>query len=167
MKNRLEDIIEHLKLQPHPEGGFFRETYRSEEVISEDSLNDKYKGTRNCSTCIYFLLTSDNFSAFHRINQDEVWHFYDGAPILLHVISESGAYTKHHIGIDILNGEVPQYIVKGGNWFAAEVLEPDAFCLIGCTVAPGFSFDDFELADQKNLISQFPTHKALIERLTR
>ncbi len=167
MNNSLENLIAELRLKPHPEGGYFKETYRSEEEIPKAELDGKYNGSRNFSTCIYFVLTSDNFSAFHKINQDEIWHFYDGSPLRLHIISETGAYTNQLIGIDLQKGQLPQFVVKGGSWFAAEVELPNAFSFIGCTVAPGFSFDDFTLGARAELINMFPKNKALIERLTR
>lgn len=166
-KTEIEKLVAQLQLQPHPEGGFFRETYRSTEVIPNSQLGSNYDGDRNVSTAIYFLLTSDNFSAFHRINQDEFWHFYTGSPIVLHVIDLAGNHTKTVIGIDLENGQVPQAVVKGGCWFAAHVLEPDNFSLLGCTVAPGFDFRDFILADRKELISAYPQHEELIAAFTR
>ncbi|MEP3209701.1 MAG: cupin domain-containing protein [Maribacter sp.] len=167
MNNSLENLIAELRLKPHPEGGYFRETYRSKEEIPREVLDAKYSGSRNVSTCIYFLLTSYNFSAFHKINQDEIWHFYDGSPIRLHIISEAGVYANQLIGIDIQNGQVPQFVVKGGSWFAAEVAFPNAYSFIGCTVAPGFSFEDFTLGTSAELIHMFPKNKDVIERLTR
>lgn len=167
MKNSLEDLITRLDLKPHPEGGYFKETYRSDGEISKDQLGKAFTGKRNYSTCIYFLLTSENFSAFHKINQDEIWHFYDGAPIQLHIISKNGSYSKHSIGNDIKNGELPQYIVEAGDWFAAEVEDENSFTFLGCTVAPGFDFEDFELASQDQLMRQFPNHSEIIKRLTR
>jgi predicted cupin superfamily sugar epimerase len=166
MNNTIDDLILKLDLKPHPEGGFFRETYRSAGEIDESSLDSQYKGKRNYSTCIYFLLTSDNFSAFHRIKQDEIWHFYDGSPIHLHIISELGIYTDHIIGINFKKGEVPQVVVPGGSWFAAEVINTNAYSLVGCTVSPGFSFDDFELKPRKDLIALFPDKANIISRLT-
>jgi predicted cupin superfamily sugar epimerase len=167
VNNSLENLISQFNLEPHPEGGYFRETYRSKVEIPKGILDGRFNGIRNCSTCIYFLLTSNNFSAFHKINQDEIWHFYDGSPIRLHIISECGVYTNQLIGIDIKNGQLPQFVVEGGSWFAAEVEYPDAFSFVGCTVAPGFSFDDFELGIQNELIKMFPKHKDVIEKLTR
>lgn len=167
MNTTIDHIITTLELKPHPEGGFFRETYRSSGEIHPDSLDTRYTGPRNYATCIYFLLTSKHFSSFHRIHQDEIWHFYAGAPILLHIISESGADTKQMIGTNLQQGEVPQFVVPGGSWFAAEVAEPDSYSLIGCTVSPGFSFEDFELGSQKELVARFPDQEALISRLTR
>ena len=110
--NSINTIIKQLELEPHPEGGYFKETYRSNGLINADSLNGDYQGNRNYSTCIYFLLTSDNFSALHRIKQDEIWHFYEGSTISLYTISPSGAYEKILIGNKL--GQVmvrPQFIV--------------------------------------------------------
>ena len=162
----IDQIIEALDLKPHPEGGYFKETYRSKGQINSDSLHSGYKGSRNYATCIYFLLTSDSFSAFHRIKQDEIWHFYTGSPIRLHTISEQGKHNQQHIGSDFSKGEIPQCIVKGGDWFAAEVIHPDSYTLVGCTVSPGFSFEDFELPSRDTLLDRFPQHQELITRLT-
>ncbi len=165
--NELEEIIEKLDLKPHPEGGYFRETYRSLGEIKSENLDKAYSGDRNFSTCIYFLLTSENLSAFHRIKQDEIWHFYQGSPIKLHTISQTGEHRSYIIGNDILNGETPQLIVNGGDWFAAEVINENDFSLVGCTVSPGFSFEDFELPARKDLVEIFPEHEELITKFTR
>ena len=165
--NRIDEIIKTLKLEPHPEGGYFKETYRSEGFIKEDSLDSAYKGPRNYSTCIYFLLTSGMFSAFHKIHQDEIWHFYEGSPIQLHTLSETGIHTEYLIGCDLSKGHFPQLIVPGNHWFAASVINKDDYALVGCTVSPGFDFNDFELADRKNLIAKFPKHEKLITEFTR
>ncbi|MEQ6123377.1 cupin domain-containing protein [Pseudotenacibaculum sp. MALMAid0570] len=162
-----QNIINKLELQEHPEGGYFKETYRSSGVIPNNVLSTNFKGDRNESTAIYFLLTSEKFSAFHKINQDEAWHFYKGAPLKLHIISKEGNYSFIMIGNDLENGEVPQYVVKGGDWFAAEVLQKDAYTLVGCTVAPGFDFADFVLPKREEMINLFPTHKEIITKLTR
>ncbi len=162
---RLEKIIQKLELQPHPEGGFFRETYRSEGVIKPDTSG--FNGERNFSTCIYFLLTSESFSALHRIPQDEIWHFYDGSPLLLHIITTCGEYTKTTIGRNLEQGEIPQFVVRGGSWFGATVVKKDDFSLVGCTVAPGFDFHDFEMGQRNNLIGRFPDYQEIINNLTR
>lgn len=161
------ELIKKLGLQPHPEGGYFKETYRSSDEIMEASLSSVYSGRRSYSTCIYFLLPSDTFSAFHKIHQDEIWHFYLGSPIQLQVISERGKHREFTIGTDLTKGEAPQLIVPGNHWFAASVLEPNSFALVGCTVAPGFDFADFTLARRGELITKFPKHRKLITRLTR
>ena len=164
--DNIETIIKSLDLKPHPEGGYFKETYRSIGEINKDSLNATYNGPRHYSTCIYFLLTSDTFSAFHRIKQDEIWHFYDGATIKLHTISPEGKHSEYKIGRNFSAGEVPQLVVEGGYWFAAEVLGEDTYALVGCTVSPGFDFSDFELPNRKELISKFPQHQDIVTKLT-
>ncbi|WP_299116425.1 cupin domain-containing protein [uncultured Winogradskyella sp.] len=164
--NSIKSIVTQLDLKPHPEGGYFKETYRSVGSIKAGSLDKSYNGERNYSTCIYFLLTSDNFSALHRIKQDEIWHFYDGSPIRLHIITEAGEHSEHIIGNDLSKGQVPQFVVSGGCWFAAEVVEKDTYSLVGCTVSPGFSFEDFELKSQKELTNIFPHLSNTIAKLT-
>lgn len=166
-KSRLASVILSLNLQPHPEGGYFRETYRSSGVIRSESLGENYTGERNFSTCIYFLLTSEMFSALHRIRQDEIWHFYDGSPIELHCISPDGTYAKTVIGRDIEKGEIPQFVVPGGSWFGARVILENDYSLVGCTVAPGFDFLDFELAVRSDLTLKFPRHTEIINMLSR
>ena len=163
----LEDLIQKLDLQPHPEGGYFKETYRSDELISKDCLPDFFDGERHYCTGIYYLLKSDDFSAFHKVSQDEMWHFYQGDAIELTMISEAGKLTTIHIGNDIINGQVPQFVVPKQYWFAARVLKSNSFALAGCTVSPGFDFKDFVLATRKDLIKKFPQHSAIIETLTR
>ena len=167
MNERIQAIISKLDMQPHPEGGYYKEIYRSEDEISSDFLSERYPGGRNCSTSIYYLLISGSFSAFHKINQDEIWHFYDGAPVAIHIISPFGKYKKQIVGRNLDQEEVPQLVVPGNHWFAAEVTEHDNFSLVGCTVAPGFDFDDFELAKRDELISVFPDHSEIIKMFTR
>ena len=162
----VSDIIKRLELQPHPEGGYFKETYRSKGLINSENLEEAYSGDRNYSTAIYFLLTSDSFSAFHRINQDEVWHFYDGSPIRLYMISPEGELSSQLIGLNLEQGELPQFVVPGGHWFSAEVLNSESYSLVGCTVAPGFSFEDFQMIPRHELIEMFPKHKEIITKMT-
>ena len=164
--NEIEQIIEHLNLQPHPEGGYFKETYRSDSIIDQSQLNSNFSGDRNFSTAIYFLLTSDSFSAFHRIKQDEMWHYYKGSPLELHIISKEGVYSKIKIGNDFEKGEVPQYVVKGGDYFAANVFNKNDYTLVGCTVSPGFDFMDFEMPNKEELLKIFPDCSAIIDKLS-
>lgn len=163
----IENIIQKLNLKAHPEGGYFKEVYRSSGTINQDCLGDAFLSERNYATSIYFLLTSDTFSAFHRIKQDEIWHFYKGSPIKLHMISEQGNYSNITIGNDLNTNQILQFVVPAKYWFAAEVIGSNTYSLLGCTVSPGFDFDDFELPSRANLISKFPQHAKLIERLTR
>lgn len=167
METEIQKIVNQLDLQPHPEGGYYKETYRSLGSIPKNNLSNEFSGDRNYSTAIYFLLTSTTFSAFHKINQDEFWHFYKGETIQLHLISPDGIYSTILIGNNFEKGEVPQFVVPALYWFAAEVLKDDSYALIGCTVAPGFDFDDFVLAQRQELLLQFPKHKEIITRLTR
>jgi len=164
--------INHLALSPHPEGGYYRATYNSGLTIARSALPSSYQGDRSASTAIYFLLDRENFSAFHRIASDELWHFYAGAPLLVHVIGESGEYSRIPLGSDPEAGEELQAVVKAGCWFASHLRdshlrETTSFALVGCTVAPGFDFEDFELAKGKEMARRYPKHRQLIEKLTR
>jgi predicted cupin superfamily sugar epimerase len=159
--------IDKLKLEPHPEGGYYRETYRSGIVMPESALPSSFKGDRVASTAIYFLLSGDDFSAFHRIASDEMWHLYAGGPLSVHVISGDGHWNELRLGRNPDLGELLQGVVTAGCWFGACLVEPDAFALVGCTVAPGFDFEDFEMADRASLLAACPQHEALIRRLTR
>lgn len=161
-----EKIIQRLELEPHPEGGYFKETYRSEGKISQNHLPDVFDGDRNLSTCIYFLLTSETFSAFHKINQDEFWHFYKGSAIQLFMISEEGKLSEVIIGNNLENGEVPQFVVPKNYWFAARIIQPESYALVGCTVSPGFDFRDFILPSRAELLEKFPQHEKVITQFT-
>lgn len=163
MKRSASYWVEHLGLEPHPEGGFFKETYRSKGSV----LFDGFTSTRNMSTGIYFLLTSGNFSAFHRIQSDEMWHFYSGDPLSICVIHENGELQEINLGLDLESGQVPQAVVPAKCWFASKVKDGGDFGLVGCTVAPGFDFEDFDMADRSQLIEQFPEHNELITALTQ
>lgn len=161
MKSK-EYYIKKLQLENHPEGGYFKETYRSSEIV----LNRNGK-ERSASTGIYFLMTSENFSAFHKIESDEMWHFYDGAPLSVYIILPDGELEILKIGKDLEKGEQLQAVVPAGCWFASRVDELNAFSLVGCTVAPGFDFEDFVLAERQELVDEFPQHAQLIKELTR
>ena len=159
-------LIDHLKLSPHPEGGYFRQTYCDQTAIAQSALPSGFKGSRSASTAIYFLLRDDDFSAFHRIPSDELWHFYVGDPIEIIVLKHDGAVESIVLGPELADGQTFQAVVTGGQWFASRLLKGGDFALVGCTVAPGFHFDDFELAHRKDLLRSFPQHRALIEQLT-
>jgi predicted cupin superfamily sugar epimerase len=154
--------ISRLQLLPHPEGGYYRETYRAEGVIQPPG----YSGPRAFSTGIYFLLRNKDCSHFHRMKSDELWHFYDGSPLALHMIHPDGSHQKIAVGTDLDRNETPQAVIPANTWFGARVSEPNSFTLIGCTVAPGFDFADFELARREDLLRLYPNHKELIEQLT-
>ncbi len=159
--------IDRLQLEPHPEGGYFRQTYRSEVVITREALPAEFTGARSASTAIYCLLEGKNFSAFHRLRSDEVWHFYAGEPLLVHVIDLAGKYSSIRLGRDLGAGEVPQAIVPAGCWFASHVADWKSLAVVGCTVAPGFDFEDFEMGKRAELVVRYPQHRMLIEELTR
>lgn len=154
--------IKYLQLNPHPEGGFFKETYRStENVINRNGVQ------RPASTGIYFLITSENFSAFHKIESDEMWHHYDGSALSVYVIHTNGKLEILKIGKNAEQGEQLQAVVPAGCWFASRVDTPNSYSLVGCTVAPGFDFQDFVLAEREKLIAEFPEHENIVSELTR
>ena len=159
--------IEKLRLTRHPEGGWFRETYRSAEVVPEAGLPTRFQGERAFSTAIQFLLERDDCSALHRLKSDEVWHFYDGSPMTVHLIAPNGGYRPILLGRDPEQGEQLQAVVPAGFWFGADLAGYGDFALVGCTVAPGFDFIDFEMAGSDKLAGLFPQHEALIRRLSR
>ena len=158
--------IRKLALRPHPEGGHYRETYRAAERVPAGGLPRRFSGPRSCSTAIYFLLQGHEVSRLHRIKSDEIWHFYAGAPLTVHVIDTQGRYHAHPLGRKPNSEALPQIVVPAGAWFGATVDRARGYALVGCTVAPGFDFADFELADRTTLLRQFPRHRQLIERLT-
>ncbi len=159
--------ISKLNLQPHPEGGFYSEVYRSDEIIKSSLLSKRYSGSRSISTSIYFLLNGNQFSAFHKIKSDEIWHFYDGSAIMLYLISDDGKLEIRKLGINIGKNEFPQILIPQNRWFVAEPIEKDGFSLVGCTVAPSFDFNDFELGKRKDLIGIFLQHQDFILQFTR
>ncbi len=166
MDTEINKIIENLDLTKHPEGGYFKENYRSSNEIKSDSLWKGAIESRCYSTAIYFLLNENQFSAFHRIKQDEVWHHYLGSTLVLHIIDPKGNYKSIKIGKRFSDSEYLQYVVPANHWFASEVLEKDKFVLCGCTVSPGFDFKDFEMPNREVLIKMFPQHRTIITTLT-
>ncbi|GAB4019480.1 cupin domain-containing protein [Spirosoma koreense] len=160
------DYVHAFKLQPHPEGGYFAETYRSAESIAQSALPQRFVGNRAFCTAIYFLLEQQQVSALHRIQADEIWHFYAGGALEVFVIRPAGELSVIRLGNNPERGEVFQAVVPAGCWFGSTPASGSAFSLVGCTVAPGFDFADFELADRDTVLSQFPQHRAVIDRLT-
>ena len=159
--------IQHYQLMPHPEGGWYRQTYAAVEMISKDALPDRFGADRVFSTAIYFLLEQGNFSAFHRIKSDECWHFYAGDPLQVYVIQADGKLAITHLGNDIAKGQLFQYVVPANCWFASQPAPGSEYSFVGCTVAPGFHFDDFELADAVALSALHPQHTTIISQLCR
>ena len=163
----VNELIEAYKMNPHPEGGYYKETYRSGETLQEECLPIRFRGERIFSTGIYYLLNGEEFSAFHRIKSDEMWHFYAGGPLNIYIIDPAGNFELVTMGQNFNNGEVFQAVVKSGYWFAAQPVNPNGFSFMGCTVAPGFDFEDFELAHADQLIESFPQHEKLIRQFCR
>lgn len=166
MRKTAEYWIKYLDLEPHPEGGFFCEIYRSEESVQKSALPERYTGDRDFGTSIYFLLRSQDVSHFHRLQSDEIWHFYAGSSLTIHLLNSDDEYTTQSLGAVPEKSEQLQFVVPKGVWFGATVNEPDSYSLVGCTMAPGFNFVDFELGEREELIQQFPQHRGIIERLT-
>jgi len=159
--------IDHLGLVRHPEGGYYKETYRSRESIAREHLPERFGGDRAFSTAIIFLLAANEFSAFHRIKQDEVWHFYEGWAVTVHVIDPKGVYATMKLGRDVERGEMLQTVVEAGCLFGAAVDREGSYALVGCTGAPGFDFRDLEMPKREELLARCPQHRSIIEKLTR
>jgi predicted cupin superfamily sugar epimerase len=153
----MQKYIDSLGLQPHPEGGFYKEVYRSEETI--------VGGERNLMTSIYFLLTSENISKFHRIKSDELWFHHAGSPLIVHTLDENG-HKEHFVGSDFKKNFQPQFMVPKNTIFGSTVMEENSFSLVSCVVAPGFDFRDFELFSTESLLELFPNELEIIQRLS-
>lgn len=161
--DRINQIIEQFELQPHPEGGFYRRIYESSnKILLKDSLKK-----RSAVTSIYYLLIGNDFSAFHRLDADEIWHYYEGnTDLFVHIIDNSGKYRKLALGS---NQNTYQVSVPANQWFSATLEKQNSsnYIFVGCTVSPGFEFDHFELAKKQDLINCYPAHQHIIESLTR
>ncbi len=158
-KKRIEELVSSLELQSHPEGGFYKEVYRSESSIETSD------GKRSLMTSIYFLLTSENISKFHQIKSDEMWYYHEGSPLTVHVIDKAGKYQKIKVGpANEINK--PQQMVPAGVIFGSTVDAADSYALVSCVVAPGFDFQDFKLFEREELLKKFPEHAEIIEQLT-
>jgi len=156
-----EDVIEQLKLQPHPiEGGYFRETYRS------STTHQRHGSVRSVSTAIYYLLTPKTVSAMHRLPGDEIFHFYFGDPVQMLQLWPDGSTKTLTLGIDLKAGNVPQLVVPGGVWQGSVLADGGSFALLGCTMAPGFDYVDYEAGERAELIAKYPSANDMIERLT-
>lgn len=165
--SRADELIERLGLQPHPrEGGFFRETYRSEESLASESIDARYFGPRSISTAIYYLLKPGTFSALHRLKSDEVFHFYLGGPVRMLQLFPDGRGETIVLGPDLEAGQQLQVTAPRNVW-QGTLLEPGSdFALLGCTVAPGFDYVDYEHASRDEMMRQYPQHAELIQQLT-
>ena len=159
--SEVKKIVNFHKMESHPEGGWYKETYRSKEVTSINNLGD-----RNLMTSIYFLLESHQTSNFHRIESDELWFYHSGSPLTVHCIYPNGNYEMLHIGPDFENGQAFQALVPKGTIFGSTVDIENTHALVGCTVSPGFDFNDFKLFERQELIDIYPQHQSIIEKLT-
>ena len=165
--DQVKRLIKQFEMQPHPEGGWYKQTYKSNEQVAAAALPGRFGGDRSFSTAIYFLLEKGNFSAFHRIKSDECWHFYAGDPLLIYIIKQKGEINIISLGNDLEKGHSFQYVVPANCWFASRPASGSEYCFVGCTVSPGFEFEDFELADGTALSVMYPQHKSIIKELCR
>jgi len=157
MNTAIQQIIDNLHLEAHPEGGFFIETYRSTELIAHPE--------RNLMTSIYFLLTSENVSKFHQIKSDEMWYFHSGSPLIVHMLNDKG-HTELIIGNDLSKGQRPYGMVPKDTIFGSCVLEENSYSLVSCAVAPGFDFRDFKLFTKAELMQDYAAFENIIDKLT-
>ena len=157
--------ISKLGLEPHPEGGYFKRTFESQEQITDQELTVDFEGKRMLYTSIYFLLTSNDVSHFHRLQSDELWYYHAGSPLSVHMIDENGEYKEYKLGLDLENGEVPQVLVPKNTIFGSSVKDRETFSLVGCMVSPGFEYQDFELFTQEELLLKYPEHKEIIVKI--
>lgn len=164
MRHSAEFWIEHLRLEPHPEGGYFRETHRSPVTVHPPGFG----GPRRLTTTIYFMLKAGQFSQLHRLRAEEVWHFYTGSSLTLHQIHSSGRYVTARVGPHADQGQQFHTVVPSGLWFGATVddTQPGAFSLVACTCSPGFEFEDFTLANREEMLERFPAHAGVVRMLT-
>lgn len=163
-----QDVISKLNLQPlQDEGGYYRETYRSQMALPAPTYGIDGSGERAVATAIYYLLAPTSFSALHRLKSDEVFHFYAGDPVEMIQIDPNGTLRRYTIGSDIFAGHVPQVVVPAGTWQALRLRSGGAWALLGTTVSPGFEFEDFELGDQEKMVQQFPQLRTDILRFSR
>jgi predicted cupin superfamily sugar epimerase len=162
-----DDWVRALHLLPHPEGGHFAETYRSADQLPAGALGGRYAGPRACATAIYYLLRGAEFSALHRLRSDEMWHFHAGCGARITTIAPDGRLGEVRFGPDPAEGQALQVLIPAGTWFGVAVDDPASYVLAGCTVSPGFEYEDFELGNRAELTAAYPQHREVIERLTR
>ena len=158
-------FISKLGLTPHQEGGYYKQSFHSTETITDQKGTMNFEGNRKLYTSIYFLLTSNDISHFHRLKSDELWYYHAGSPLTIHVIEENGEYKEIKLGLNMDNGEVPQALVPKNTIFGSSVMDADTFSLVGCMVSPGFEYKDFELFTQQELLVKYPQHKDVIMKM--
>ena len=153
--------IKHLDLRRHPEGGYYKEIFRSQQRVMRAGA----RKVRQACTSIYYLLEGTDFSGFHRIASDELWYFHKGSRLVIHIINEQGGCTALELS-DLHSGSL-SVAVKAGLWFAVEVPATDGFTLVSCAVAPGFEFGEFEMAQKQDMITLYPQHAVLLNKFCR
>jgi predicted cupin superfamily sugar epimerase len=162
-----QEIIERLGMSPHrEEGGHFVETYRSQEAIPRQALPERYSSKRAIGTAIYYLLTPDTVSALHKLESDEIFHFYLGDPVSMLQLHPDGSTSVITLGQHIQAGQQPQVVAPHGSWQGSCLQKGGEFALLGCTMAPGFDWCEYEAGDRLELLKQYPEHEELIIRLT-
>jgi predicted cupin superfamily sugar epimerase len=159
-------FISKLNMLPHPEGGYFKEFYKSNELIKKEHLPDRFGGHRAFSTSIYFLLNEKDVSKLHKIESDELWYYHSGSSVTIICLHKDYGLKKYKLGLNLENEELPQVLVEKGTWFGAFLNDETTYSLVGCNVAPGFDFEDFVMGDKEKLFSDFPKHKEIIIKLT-
>jgi predicted cupin superfamily sugar epimerase len=164
-----KDVKKLLGLQPHPrEGGWYVRTYKAAELVDAKAFADgRYAGARLTGTAIYYLLEQGTFSEMHRLRSDEVFHFYAGDAVEMLQLREGGSGKTIVIGNDLLGGQRPQAVVERGVWQGSRLVKGGRWALLGCTVSPGFEFEDYEAGDRAKLRAGWPEFAAEIETLTR
>ena len=168
MHPQAQQYIQQLQLEAHPEGGYYRRTYQSKIQLSPSSLPHRFSKSRLAASAIYFLLTTDSYSAFHRLQSDELWHFYAGTSLTLYLIPPNGTLQTIEVGNPLNNTNTSfQALIPAQTWFAAAVNAPNSYALVGCTLSPAFDFEDFELAQKELMLKQYPQHTDLIEKFVR
>jgi predicted cupin superfamily sugar epimerase len=164
LPQQARDYIDRWGMESHPEGGYYNRVYESELTVPESALPDRFSDPRQAGSVIYYLLTENQPSRFHRLAADEMWHFYDGSPVTIHCLAEGDGYRRKRLGPPTDPSVDPQSLIPHGTWFAAEV--PSDYALVGCTVWPEFRFDDYREGVASQLTETFPAHEELIDRLT-
>lgn len=168
LTHEAELFVDLLKLQPHPEGGYFAQIFKSDQSVKSIDASRYDNQIRFAGTSIYYLLDKSDFSAWHKLKSDEIWHYYKGCEVIIYQIDQYNHIKTEILGDPTKNSNATfQISIPSNTWFSAELIDKKAYCLLGCTVSPGFEFIDFELGNRDVLLQQFPQHKLLITQLTR
>ena len=166
MEYAMTDLIRQFQLAAHPEGGYFYETYVSPDIIGHAGIPDRYSSARRSAKAIYFLLPGDQVSKFHRIKCEEIWCHHLGDAVTVFIIHRDGTLQECLLGTHIERGERPHVIIPHNVWFGAKVNKKNAYAFVSCITAPGFEFEDFELAERNALLQEYPQHRELIISFT-